>query len=197
MKPIFRTSMFGFSREDVFNFITKQNKQIDSKMFELNSELDRQKAELEREKANFVRDVTEVERLKQALNESKELLKSISELANEISADKQRIFDCAVAIREERETEREKFQDMKKRAGEAEILREKAEKFDRLSGVLSSIFKQEEASVLTTDTSVPEQVCSETLCDSNSATDLLGFVEVLSTRCDKLCSILSKENFDA
>ena len=197
MKPIFRTTMFGFNREDVFNFITKQNKQYDQKLSELNAELDRQKAEFDLEREGFERDSDEIESLKHSLHESNELLKNISVIFGEILDDGSRVRNCAVKVKEEHDIELDRFKEMKKRVDEAETLREKAEKFDRLSGVLSSIFNQPE-----TASSAPGVTGSETLdqldcVDTNSVCDLLDYVEVLSVRLEKLRDLIPSEKQDA
>ena len=197
MKPIFRTTMFGFNKEDVFNFITKQNKQYDQKLSELNAELDRQKAEFDLEREGFERDSDEIESLKHSLHESKELLKNISVIFGEILDDSSRVRNCAAKVKEEHDIELDRFKEMKKRVDEAETLREKAEKFDRLSGVLSSIFNQPE-----TASSAPGVTAIETLdqldcVDTNSVCDLLDYVEVLSVRLEKLRDMIPSEKQDA
>ena len=115
MKPIFRTTMFGFNKEDVFNFITKQNKQYDQKLSELNAELDRQKAEFDLEREGFERDSDEIESLKHSLHESNELLKNISVILCEILDDGSRVRNCAAKVKEEHDIELDRFKEMKKR----------------------------------------------------------------------------------
>lgn len=197
MKPIFRTSMFGFSKEDVFNFITKQNRQYDLKRSELISDFEKQKAEFYREKESFLRDTSEIERLRKQLDDIRLTMKEISDVVQEISSDKSRVYDCALEVLEERDKDREIFNAMKSRAVEAEKLRDKAEKFDRLSGVLSSIFNQTDASVQSNAIIESESVKEDELSNRNSVSDLIDFIEVLSSRCDKLQELLSKEKGDA
>lgn len=197
MKPIFRTTMFGFNKEDVFNFITKQNKQYDQKLSELNAELDRQKAEFDLEREGFERDSDEIESLKHSLHESNELLKNISVIFGEILDDGSRVRNCAAKVKEEHDIELDRFKEMKKRVDEAETLREKAEKFDRLSGVLSSIFNQQETASSAPGVTVGETLDQLDCVDTNSVCDLLDYVEVLSVRLEKLRDLIPSEKQDA
>ncbi len=188
MKPIFRSAMFGFSKEDVFNFITKQNKQYETKVAELNEIIEKQATEFERDSAELVT-------LRNAANESQELLKSISAFVSEILDDKMKILNCANIILDEEKETSLKFAEMKIRVENAEKLREKAEKFDQLSGVLSSIFNQPENVVAS---EVPEKVAiSNELNSSQSVAELLELLESLSSHCEKLKNVLSPENENA
>lgn len=197
MKPIFRTTMFGFNKEDVFNFMTKQNKQYDQKLSELNAEIDRQKAEFDLEREAFERDSGEIERLNLSLQESNELLKNIAVIFCEILDDGSRVRNCAVKVKEEHDIELDRFNEMKKRVVEAEALREKAEKFDRLSGVLSSIFNQPEMASSAPKAEINESLEQDVSSDTNSVSDLLNYVEVLSVRLEKLRDLIPSEKQDA
>lgn len=197
MKPIFRTTMFGFNKEDVFNFITKQNKQYDLKVSELNSELEKQKSEFDLEKEAFERDTDEIERLNLSLRESNALLKTIADLLHEVLDDESRVYNCAVKVKEENDVKIEKLNAMKKRVEEAETLREKAEKFDRLSGVLSSIFNQPEMASATSEIAKSEAIEHDDFSDTNTVSDLLSYIEVLSIRLEKLREVISAEKQDA
>ena len=46
MKPIFRNAMFGFNKEDVFHFITKQSKQYEQKISDISAEKEKIQKEL-------------------------------------------------------------------------------------------------------------------------------------------------------
>jgi len=193
MKPIFRNAMFGFNKEDVFNFMTKQNKQYDSKVAELTAQLDKQSAEFERERESFDRDKSEMEALQNAVSASRELLSRISEIAFQISNDKSRITACAETISQEKANDEKRLCEMQARVNEAEKLREKAEKFDQLSGVLSSIFNQPEMVSSSPDLiSDPISSCEER--EVGAVTELSDLVAVLSAHCDKLSILLSSAN---
>ena len=112
MKPIFRTSMFGFNKGDVFNFMTKQNKQYESKVADLSAQLENQSAEFEREKAQLVSDMSELENLRASAEETRELLKSVKLLTDQILNDQTQIATCISAIDEEKANDRTKIAEM-------------------------------------------------------------------------------------
>ena len=191
MKPIFRSAMFGFHKGDVFHFITKQNKQFS----DLSAELEQQREEFEREKEAFVHDTEELKALRASLQKSKKSQSEIQEKFSEIMLLQSKISADLKLLCLEQDAEKEVFDRLVRRVAEAEALREKAEKFDRLSGVLSSIFNQNAESEISASTS-EANVVEETFAEHKSIAGLLVSVQRLSEQCSALEMFL-KENEDA
>ncbi len=194
MKPIFRSAMFGFHKGDVFNFITKQNKQYESKIAELNTELEKAKEEFEEERQAFDRDMTELEQLRTEIEQKKMMIASLSSCIADIINDNSKILSCAATLQSEQSEIEAKFSEMQLRVNEAEHLRAKAEKFDQLSGVLSSIFNQPEISKQ--ETIAPAENGEPITLNSDTVSNLVSLLEVLSARCEKLQNQLSSEKTD-
>ena len=197
MKPIFRSAMFGFHKEDVFNFITKQNKQYEEKIATLNAELERRDEELRKEREAFHRDTDELAALKNSIEQSHVLLTSIGSFASKIQDDKVGILNCVESIRLEQSEKDAQICEMSRKVAEAETLREKAEKFDRLSGVLSSIFNHNESESEVVCSSEPVSLVEECASASKAVEDLLSAIDLLAAHCDKLQGMIASELPDA
>lgn len=195
MKPIFRNAMFGFHKGDVFHFITKQNKQYESKIAELNADLEKAKEEFEQERQEFDRDTTELETLRNTVEQMNSMVATVASSVSEILNDKDKILSCAGALRNEQTELEMKLTEMQLRIKEAEKLRMKAEKFDQLSSVLSSIFNQPEVAV-EEKVLQPENDEGSSL-NAHTVSDLLELLEVLSAHCEKLQNQLNAEQKDA
>lgn len=194
MKPIFRSAMFGFHKGDVFNFITRQNKQYESKISELNLELEKAKDEFEQERQAFDRDTTELETLRATTEKMKQTIFALTASVNEILNDKSKLLACAGLLRNEQAELEAKLSEMQLRVNEAEKLRGKAEKFDQLSGVLSSIFNQQEIASQEEEA----QTEKEEILTMNvqAVSDLMDLLEVLSVHCEKMQNQLEREQTD-
>lgn len=184
MKPIFRSAMFGFHKSDVFSFITKQNKQYESKIADLNAELEKAKEDFEKEREAFDRDITELDTLRITVEQMKSAVSSAATFVADIMSDKEKLLSCADQLKSERADWVQKINAMQEQVREAEKLRVKAEKFDQLSGVLSSIFNQSEN--LKNEESEPSEPVETYSFDSQTVSDLLDHLEVLSAHCEKL-----------
>ena len=194
MKPIFRSSMFGFHKGDVFNFITKQNKQYEAKIADLNEELEKTKADFDKERQAFERDTTELEVLRNSIEQMKQTVATVSASVAEILNDKAKILACADSLQNEQAEFESKFADMQRRANEAEKLRLKAEKFDQLSGALSGIFNQPQ--MMNEETQIQEDVEETTGFNCQTVPELVSLLEALSLHCEKMQSYLAEERAD-
>ena len=195
MKPIFRSSMFGFHKGDVFNFITKQNKQYEAKISDLNLELEKVKTEAEDERQAFERDMTELETLRNSVEQLNSKIASFASSVSEILEYKSKILTCAVALQNEQTELGGKLNEMQLRVVEAEKFRAKAEKFDQLSGVLSSIFNQPEIAV-----SQEIETLANATNDSvelQAVSDLVSLLEDLSAHCENLQNHLAIDQKNA
>ncbi len=133
MKPIFRNSMFGFHKEDVYNFISKQSRLYEEKIKDLNEENARIESDLENERMNAF-----------SFEEKMKMLSAIEEEVAALSLVVDEVIRCADFCDSQSNEMRTAFASIKERLKKAEAFREKAQKFDRLSGVLSSIFSGKE-----------------------------------------------------
>lgn len=194
MKPIFRNAMLGFHKGDVFNFITKQNKQYESKISELNQELEKANEKFEEERQAFDRDTTELETLRETTVQMKQTISDVAATVAEILNDKAKILSCAGELRNEQAELESKLSDMQQRVNDAEKLRSKAEKFDQLSGVLSSIFNQQE---IAAQEEAPQIESEEPVpLNDQTVSELLDLLETLSAHCEKIQSQLNSEKAD-
>ncbi len=195
MKPIFRSAMFGFHKEDVFNFINKQYKQYEAKITELNEEIEKQATDFETERKSFQLDSAELENLRSETEELRKAMSSIVDSVSNILDDKEKILACVSTLEKEQSQVQAKFSEMNEKVAEAERIRAKAEKFDQLSGVLSSIFNQSGAA-LDAQTPCDSVEIDECSFDFNAAKELLQLVESLSTSCENLKSVFPAEKID-
>lgn len=195
MKPIFRSAMFGFHKDDVFNFITKQNKQYDTKISELNAEIARQSSDFQREREQLEEELSQLESLRSEAEQSRELILLVSDIISKISLEKTSISACADALRAEQFSLNSKVAEMQAQVREAEKLRFKAEKFDQLSGVLSSIFNQPEFAPESAD-SVCSDVVSDADYENKTLDELSVLLDNLSEYCSKLQSLLADHNIN-
>ena len=195
MKPIFRSSMFGFHKGDVFNFITKQNKQYEAKIADLNEELEKTKADFELERQAFERDTTELEVLRNDIEQMKQAFATVSSSVTKIVNDQSEILACAGSLQNEQAEFVSKFAEMQRRANEAEKLRFKAEKFDQLSGALSGIFNQPQ--IVNEEIQPHEDAEEIAVFDSQSVSELMALLEALSSHCEEMQSFLAEERTDA
>ena len=194
MKTIFRSAMFGFHKGDVFSFITKQNKQYEARIEELNAELEKTKEDFVLERQAFERDTTELETLRENVEKMNQMIATVSSAVSDILNDKSKILACAGTLQNEQAELEAKFTEMQLRINEAEKLRAKAEKFDQLSGVLSSIFNQQQ--IITQD---EPQTANDEVASSNAQTvsELLDLLEGLAVHCEKLQNQLNEDRADA
>lgn len=193
MKPIFRSAMFGYNKNDVFNFINKLNKQCESKLADLSAELQNQESEFAHEREAFRRDTEELETYRNTAIQTQELLARVAQVVSDILKDREKLVQCASVISEEKSEDQARLADMSVRVREAEKLRQKAEKFDQLSGVLSSIFNQPDMEKAVPDACSEQETVSEQDADFRSVNELSDLLAVLGSHCEKLQSILPRE----
>lgn len=190
MKPIFRSAMFGYNKNDVFNFINKLNKQCESKLSDLSAELQNQESEFAREREEFRRDSAELESLRNTALQTQELLERVSQIVSDILKDREKLVQCASVISAEKSEDQVRLGEMSVRVREAEKLRQKAEKFDQLSGVLSSIFNQPDIVKEVPEACSEQESEIEKDADLRSVNELADLLTDLGAHCEKLQSIL-------
>ncbi len=159
MKPIFRNSMFGFHKEDVFQFITKQNKQFESRVREMNEEKDRIEKVSSEELASLQRQLDEANEINARWSRQSENMDEVKEGIFSLFSEFENVLSCAESCRVFLNNMKSSYASMQSEVSRAQALREKAEKFDRLSGVLTSILVGTKSSDATDD--VPSQIDEE------------------------------------
>ncbi len=197
MKPIFRNSMFGFHKEDVYNFITKQSRQYESKINELTEEKTKIENELSKEQERSLLLSDEVESLRDGSDKSLEILNQIRALSLSVSEAMNEVLVCADLCDTQNNKIKETFTTMEGRLEKAELFREKAEKFDQLSNVLSSIIvgnKNGEDTLA----QMGSQVTANPIAfpENDGLVHLREALSTLSNHCDALNKIISESNDD-
>lgn len=142
MKPIFRTAMFGFMKEDVAQFISQQNREFEKKLKEKEDLAQDLRQSFEQEKEALAADSVALGALREKLLLQQKNKEQLAALKNEFCRARDQFLsslekgDAAVgAMKEELERLRDHTKEM-------EELRVKAEKFDALAGALSGIMGQ-------------------------------------------------------
>ena len=194
MKPIFRNSMLGFHKEDVFNFISKQGRQYESKINDLTEENSRVEAlyEKEKEQARLYSDKLQSFRLEYERFQDV-ILKIRSEL-DQVRKAKDEVVRCADLCEEQNSGAKSAFDDMGARLEKAQFYREKAMKFDQLSNVLSSFIvgngSSDNDSASEANLDGYEKIPA--FPENNEIENLRKAVEALSACCDALDEIVGE-----
>lgn len=129
MEHSFRTSVFGFNKEDVAKFVYQQSKSFEKKLAEKEAALD--EAEKVRSEAEDRADAWEGNC--ESVKRLKELMKSFR--------DQYELLSCALSDEEaDMNAIEEGYQGLQDRCNRLEAFREKADKFDSLAAALSGIF---------------------------------------------------------
>lgn len=194
MKPIFRNAMFGFNKEDVINFVAKQNNQFEDKVKELREQLEKEAVLFQEEKEALMFDRDELESLRKKQVAQKDMIENIKKLADQIGEQKEELlaeFSCGELAFDRMNDE---MKDIKSRLTEAMQYREKAGRFDKLANVLGEIFAGK--SQTTEIASEPE--CEETIdAESSSGIDVTQSIArqretilKLQGVCDELMALL-------
>jgi len=144
MKPIFRNSVYGFRREDVATFISKQSNRYEKKISELEEENLQIKRRYDKMLSDMKSDRRELERLRAVRREQCKLMEAALQDGKAFSARRDSLFVC-IDENENSILKLEKQNSQLKAMVESlEQYREKAAKFDRLAEVLSDVVNQKE-----------------------------------------------------
>lgn len=140
MEPVFRNSVFGFNKQDVSDFILKQNKraQLDLK------EKDEIIADLENQVAELKKELHEYSDFENTKKENHAALESIFQLNMEL---KEFLSQCVAEAENEKENARkndEAIAEINKNLERTSEMIKKAEKFDALSNLLSGMVNNSE-----------------------------------------------------
>ena len=187
MKPIFRNSMFGFHKEDVYNFISKQSRVYEEKIKELTEENRRVTEELENEKNRTL-----------SYDEAVTVFFDVKNSCEALSDSVKEVLRCSDQCDLQNKEIRSVFNSLEERLTKAEAFREKAQKFDRLSGVLSSIFYDKKDAADSDDISPSEQDFSheKILFPENDGIEhLREAIRSLETECEKIRELLLNCDF--
>lgn len=191
MKPIFRNAMFGFHKEDVFHFISKQSKQYEQKISEISAEKDKIQKELDEERELNEAKLSEMESDLKKVEESKEVLNRFKDLISHILEKKDSVQNCIYSCNENASNMRNNILILKDQLAQSEVFREKATRFDQLSSALSGIFGKGEEIEMTADCSSNQPLAefcmdsfSELLSNFETMSQLLGELSQLSAKLD-------------
>jgi len=139
MKPIFRSAMFGFNKEDVALFIAQQSKQQEQKLRDANEQNEALHKDCDVLREELDRVLTEKEELKRSISLKAESVNSLRDISYELRSE---LDQFSQAVQEELTMVEQLGNDMERlheRLCVAQGYREKAMKFDRLAGVLTEI----------------------------------------------------------
>lgn len=191
MKPIFRNAMFGFHKEDVFNFVAKQNKQFEQKIIEINAEKDRMEKDFDIEREELAQKIDQLENDLLSASKSKELIDEAKRLIDLVLEDAAKIQEASTSCGDNVEKMQNNISSLKLQVEKTEALREKANRFEQLSSALSGIFGAEKNS-LETDASTFEVSLSEYSTDGFE--NLKTGVENLNDHLNQLSRLYNNDN---
>lgn len=143
MKPIFRSSMFGFHREDVSSFIAKQSKQYEKRINELLEEEKRLESELCAEKSAREAEEALLKSLRSEKEEKDSKTKAVLEILEKLNAEKAALLSGAERCVDQFDQMKQGMEVLNQKLSEALSFRDKAKKFDQLANVLSGILSGE------------------------------------------------------
>ncbi len=187
MKPIFRNSMFGFHKEDVCNFISRQSRNYEERIKELTEENNRITCELENEKNNSLSYEKKAKILSDVESEVFSLASSIEE-----------VLHCGELCDMQNKEIKTAFMNMEEELEKAEAFREKAKKFDRLSGVLSSIFanKEDAEENLSPDSEIVCTAVKNSFPENDGIDRLRDAILTLKKHCEVLNELILESKTD-
>lgn len=196
MKPIFRTAMFGFNRDDVTSFISHLSKQNEKRIGDL-AEEHKSIEEDYRSQLDAARvDSEALSGLKESIEKSKDSFDKIRLLSDRISTRRDQFLESlekGTNCADRMGTDIINLQD---RLLQLEKYREKAEKFDRLAGVLSEIISGD-------DVSNPSSASNEPLYSAADPQEALRILQkmhdealVLSDLYEELLNLLDSIQID-
>ncbi len=139
MKPIFRSAMFGFHKDDVANFIAQQNRQFEAKVSDLKEQMELAQQKFEQEKEAFLLDQDELSTLREKEAAHRSDFGRIEQLVNTIHSKEEALSsafsESAVAVANVGED----VSRLKEKLANAKELRQKANRFDQLTSLLGEI----------------------------------------------------------
>lgn len=146
MKPIFRTAMFGFMKEDVAQFISRQNQEYEKKLKEKDAEIDNIKKSFENEKTTLAADSVALAALRQKLTSWQEKKEELFAVKTEFCGAREE-FGASLKQGEDALDEiKKELSLLREQSVKMVALRAKADKFDALAGALSGILGKTDAS---------------------------------------------------
>ena len=147
MKPIFRSSMFGFQKSDVVRFIAKQSEMHDSKVSELNEQIEKLRRDYDKEIEELTQDRVALEALQEDHLKKLDSILQIRRLTEEIRTGSAQLVSAADEGKQSVSEMCEEIVSLKSALEDAEKFRDKALKFDQLASVLTGIVNGEEVAV--------------------------------------------------
>lgn len=194
MKPIFRSAMFGFQKDDVANFIAQQNRQFEARVSELKEQLDTAQQRFETEKEKFLLDQDELLTLREKDAANRLNLQRIELIVNTIKEKEEMLSgvfsESAAAVANIGED----VSRLKEKLTKAQEFRQKANRFDQLTSILGEIVSGKKADPLQ-KVSKDEEESSESTC-VDEALELLSkqreMLVSLQTSCTELSELLAQ-----
>lgn len=184
MKPIFRGAMFGFNKEDVFHFVSKQSKQYEQKINDITAEKDRMEKDFDKEREEFSQKLAKLENDLALAGKSKDLMDEAKSLLSLVLEDAGQIQNASTSCGDNVEKMQQNISALKEQVEKSEALREKASRFDQLSSALSGIFgaekKSSEESASLGDFSLSEYSVEGFSTLKNSVENLMNHLNQLS-----------------
>ena len=173
MKPVFRTSMFGFNKEDVTDFMVRQNRKHEEERNQFLAQMELKEKSLSAREAQCREILGKKEEAEKAVSNAKERREELQTALDALKADQNAVREAALFAREE-------WQILNEENASLRAYREKAKKYDALAGVLTSIISGGE----------PEQAMAE---EEKSAADpeaVFARIEAIPEKWNKALALL-------
>ncbi len=139
MKPIFRSSLFGFQKSDVVRFVAKQSSMHEAKIAELNDEIEKLRKEHLAEIEEYEQDSIALSALRDDNLKKLDTILQLRKAAEEFKENKEELHSALELSKESVAKMCDEILSLQSALDTAEGFREKAVKFDQLAVVLSGI----------------------------------------------------------
>ncbi len=192
MSRVFRNAMFGFHKNDVAAFISKQNRQFEKRI----SDLEKEKAVLIQDYENQIGHLSfereELEQFRQKKEDDLATLSAIRVLCNKIQSGNQQVVDSFRTTKEDIARLEQFALRLNEKLVESQVLREKANRFDQLASVLSGIVAGKESTIVAAKNANDEEFSSNVEAVEKIELDRLqnAFNE-LAENCNELVRVLT------
>lgn len=196
MRPIFRSAMFGFHKEDVADFVAKQSHQHETRTAELNRRIEELNREIEEEREAVADQLAELVNLRSFRDQEDVIFSELLGSATPLKEKADRLF---LLLDEETllvTTLDQNVQKLQKKVADAENFRKKASRFDQLASVLGEIVsgkapdKKAESEIITeTVSQIDTGALSKCIASQKEAvTALQKSVDEIINRLSELCN---------
>ena len=156
MPFVYRNSLFGFDKSDVVRFISKQSSMHETKVAELNAEIENTRKHYEAELEELRQDSAALSAMKEEHLRKIDAILQLRNVAEDLKEDRLLILSLSEQNKATAQQMGKDISDLKSALRTAEGYREKAAKFDQLSSVLNGIVNGGEAVVPKAEVGAPE-----------------------------------------